>query len=765
MIRFKNFTIRNGGCITEADMPLDNQGLVLIQGVNKDEGGSNGSGKSTLFDLLAYTATGRTGKKSGNASVVKNELLNLKYPHNFHTQLIFDHKGIEYEIDNYRAHKDRGTRIEIWEDGEDKTPTTRLDDVQATVLRKLGFTPDEFYGQMYLSQQYSHALVHGTPSQKKKFLSMYFGLESIDLVYKVSQKTLNGIVIPNEAELLDLLESVQQQLAAMLPENIIQDNKTAADQRRLELQQRIIDLRFIVEQQKKAKLVEEQGKEWEFKVAGLNVTFTTQAMQTELALCANQVQALSKELQRLTELSTITKQLEQLGISTNQSYQEIRQQVVEHEQNITKATELAEKLRIRQSKEGELARLPKSDKSLKEISMELMQAQLEAKTYTASLNTLASEISKLSFKGTKCPTCLRPITEEEHQQMLSTRQHDHAQLQDAVNEILRQVAELQKLSTAKEQAMLLEYEIGSLPDGDYQTVVTEVQTLRATKQSLQKLADDLVKVTALQDRLATLEIERDPTINVPEFQIKEAITASNNRANVVKQAREWLLQNGQTKFDMHALSLAQSELGIVEQQFTEANESAVEAARLLGQRQNYLKQVADIERILAKNSEEKRRKRILEVVNVTINKIKASKLSEATNMLTGVLPHYISQLFPAGNVKVYTPEDENEFDLFLDKGEQQIPLYMVSGGEAKRVALAIFFAFAKMGTKNSNILMLDEADKDLDPAGREACYEILQDLKVPSIFLTSHSTDQQKIKKYDQIWRVEKENHTSRLYR
>ena len=50
---FKSFRAENAGCIQEAEMPLEDQGLVCIQGQNLDEGDSNGSGKTTLFELLA----------------------------------------------------------------------------------------------------------------------------------------------------------------------------------------------------------------------------------------------------------------------------------------------------------------------------------------------------------------------------------------------------------------------------------------------------------------------------------------------------------------------------------------------------------------------------------------------------------------------------------------------------------------------------------------------------------------------------------------
>lgn len=763
-INFKNFAVRNGGCILEADMPLENQGLVLIQGVNNDEGGSNGSGKSTLFDLLASSATGRTGKSVGNKNLKKNDLLNLKNPKNFHTQLTFEKEGSEYIINTYRAHKDFGTRIEILIDGVDETPTTKLDDVQNTVSKILGFTPDEFYGQIYLSQQYSHALVHGTPAEKRKYLSLYFGLDSVDLMFDISKKRLNSIQIPNEAELIDLRDSVDQQLQLIPLEELVICAKQEAESLRQTSQQRLLELRYIIDNQQKAKKVEEQSKSWEVNLASLNVAFTLKDMQAQETSDGVKLESLKTEVKRLTELQEIESQLAGLGVTTELSYQEIRNQVSSYEKIIQAKTEDLSKVRIRTEKEKELAKLPKSDKDWRTLSLELTQVQREAKQYSNNLATLASEIQKLSFQGTSCPTCLRSITEEEHKNMLTTRQHAHQELKPVVEELLVNISNLQVLTQAKEKSLLIESEMVGLPAGDLDLIKAELSTLENTKRNLQQLADTLVRATSLQDRKAKLE-EANPQLNISLLDIKPSITNLTERVFTIKRAREWLLQNGQIKFDMTALGLAQEELEIVEKQFTQANESALEQARLLTTRQQLSKQLTDVARILAKNSEEKRRKRILEVIHVTVNNVKKMQLKKATEVLTSVLPHYITQLFPESGVKVYTPEEASEFDLFLDKGDQHIPLYASSGGQAKRVALAIFFAFSQMGTKSSNILMTDEIFKDLDPKGREACYEVLRDLKVPSIFITSHDNDLQAKNKYDQIWQMVMHNDVSKLYR
>jgi energy-coupling factor transporter ATP-binding protein EcfA2 len=761
-IIYKNFSVLNGGCISQATMPLENQGLVLIQGVNKDEGGSNGSGKSTLFDLLANTCTGRTGKMSGSKYLKKNDLLNIKNPKNFHTQLVFQKGSSEYIINNYRAHDEHKTGIEIIVDGIDETPTIGIDKVQAKVSTILGLTPDEFYGQIYLSQQYTHALVHGTPSEKSKYLSLYFGLDSINLLTTLTKKRVESIVIPNERELIDLKDSVQQQLDSISDEASMLSKLQIIDKDRKESQARVLELRFIIENQNKAKIVEEQSKEWESKLAKMNLTFTVPELKKQEAIVAGIVEIYTTDLRRMIELEKVELELSNLGVAADTSYQEVRKEIEIQEAAIQAKSEELVKLERRKVLENEFNSLPKSDKDWKTLSLELSQKEKEIKVYQKNLNTLKVEIDKLSFKGKECPTCLRPIAEEEHQNLLSSREHKHTNLQPIVDELLKDIEDVKLLTNAKEKQLLIEADLTDLPEGDPNRTKLEIQSTKTTKQKLQLLADSLVRSSSLQDRALRLRQE-DANLGKTQEELRDSLNNLNNKLTVIKTAKEWLLSNGQVKFDMVALGLATEEIQLREEQLSNLIEESLRLNKSLTIRNQLNKQLADVNAILSRNSIEKNRKRILEVINVTVADIRKQKLKQATEALSSILPYYIKQLFPQGDVRVSTPDNGSDFDLFLDKGNQQISLYAASGGQAKRVVLAIFFAFSQIGSKGSNILLGDEIFKDLDPRGREATYDIIRDLKIPSIFITSHDNDLDQKNRYDQVWRVVMENDTSVL--
>ena len=74
MVRFKKVEMENFTAIKEAKLDLENQGLVLIEGVNKsnDSFDSNGSAKSSLLSSITYALYGKTEKGLSSDDVVNN---------------------------------------------------------------------------------------------------------------------------------------------------------------------------------------------------------------------------------------------------------------------------------------------------------------------------------------------------------------------------------------------------------------------------------------------------------------------------------------------------------------------------------------------------------------------------------------------------------------------------------------------------------------------------------------------------------------------
>ena len=62
-IKFKHIYIENFMSIEQGSLELNNQGYVLINGINNnptDASNSNGSGKSSIIEAVVYALTGET---------------------------------------------------------------------------------------------------------------------------------------------------------------------------------------------------------------------------------------------------------------------------------------------------------------------------------------------------------------------------------------------------------------------------------------------------------------------------------------------------------------------------------------------------------------------------------------------------------------------------------------------------------------------------------------------------------------------------------
>lgn len=753
MLKLLGFEAQNAGCISSAQIPLDNQGLTLVHGVNHDSGDSNGSGKSMLLDLLAYTLTGKTGRGGK-----KNDLLNLKHPKNYFTAAEFERLGNLYRVEHYRAHKEQGTCVKLFENGVNISPTTKLDDVQSLALRKLGFAANEFFGQIYMCQSYTHALVNGTPAEKRKYLSMYFGLDPLDEALTITKKRLNGVVIPNESELQELIDTARSQLAIIPDFDTLLAGCNEHEQDRDKYQARILELKLQESEQIKAKAVAEKATEIELALSKIGISFEVNFLRSWCNDASAEISELLTEYTAAKERDVLQKQLALHDVDTSLSYADIRKQITHLENKIPEYTEQVKALESRNKLEKQLAGTPVVTESLKTLAVTLRLKTVEVSRYAATVSTIKTELGKLaSIDGAKCPTCLRDIDAHEHEALQEKRESDLKILSACISDLNSEIERLQIDVGHKEQAMVLESQISTLPQGDLAQTKATLESWVESRQSLQQLADALVEISSLQDRLQALPETRDT------YEIKNILDKKKELYKEVNSYREWLLQNGAVKFEPEILALVVDELAGVEQRHKKAVETLFGLKEQKASRINLEKQIASVEAILAKNHREKQRRHVLEVMHLSLGKIKTTKLKQASDMLTSVLPFYISQMFPRGDVQIRAPESEDEWDLYLEKGGQQIPLFMVSGGQGKRVALAIFFAFAKIGAKNSNILILDEPMRDLDPLGRGAVMEIIQDLAIPSVFVTTHDIDLQDRSLYNQVWTMEMKNDLSVL--
>jgi DNA repair exonuclease SbcCD ATPase subunit len=754
--RFKRFRVKNALSFVTADMPLDEQGLVLIRGENLDEGGSNGAGKSTLFELLAHLLYGKLTKT--DRRIKKSDLLNAHNPKDFMVRLDLASDGEDFQVDQFRAHTKRGTGISITKGGIPVTPDDPRE-AQKAVSDLVGLTWNEYLGRVYLSQRHTHMMIDGTPAQKREYLSRCFGWDTLDVMVKETTKRLNAIPLPDETHLKSLLEGVEQDLISLGDENELQEGFDTLSRRQTELQQKLVDLKVELSKQESAKAADDDRRRWA----------KTLSSKFELEMDLEQVKA--EVRRRRKSVSSIRD-----GLTSARKRQSLEEKLRAEGDLPEFSEDVAGKLEALSKKLSRLERdLPgverreRLSKQLKGLAEESdSQDVLEARTekWRAKLNdvqsrlsAIKSEVTKLRGVGDVCYTCLRPIEAHEKEEMLREREEDLSRLREMVTKAQEALDHYsQRLSLLQKRTELVS-QLEGLPDGSSTELQDVIEGLRKEQTKIQRLSAQMGRVQALKEQLSEL-----PEAAGPVEDMEALLEKQESKLETLEEAYQWLLQYGDLQFDPHALQRAHGAVNSFSTQLEELNQKLLTTQEKLTRHRSLKKQKADLQKTLNASSEEKQRHRVLRYLTVTIEELKKMSLRESTQLLSNVLPLYLNQLFPDGSIKLGVTDDSDGFDLMFNKGGRSIPLTLISGGQAKRVGIAIVFSFAKMGRNTTNLLICDEPFRDLDQNGREACFELLRDFDMGTILVTSHDQDMNAPKKYDQVWTVRMLNHTSRLY-
>lgn len=201
-LHLENFLI-----MSKADVNLDNKGLILIVGENKDDtsANSNGSGKSTIVDALCWclygtTARGISGDDVVNRTNKENCFVSVK---------IQDGENL-YEITRYRKHNTYKNNVKVIVNGSDLTkPSTNETD--KLIVSLLGITEEIFKVTVYCGQEAIPYLPAMTDKQIKELIENAAGLTELQKAYevvKVNKLNHSGAVLT----LKDKVQTLKQEI-------------------------------------------------------------------------------------------------------------------------------------------------------------------------------------------------------------------------------------------------------------------------------------------------------------------------------------------------------------------------------------------------------------------------------------------------------------------------------------------------------------------------------------------------------------------------
>lgn len=185
--------IENFLTIGHAEISLDNKGLVLIQGDNRDDPStvSNGAGKSSVPDAISWCLYGITARGVSGDSVVNNTVGN-----NCRVTVTVTDGDVKYEIRRHRKHKSGKNALMVdkyvadsfgvWtHEGNLTKGTDKL--TQDVVDKIMGCSHEVFCAAIYAGQENMPDIPQMTDKQLKVLVEEGAGIDRLQQAYEVAK--------------------------------------------------------------------------------------------------------------------------------------------------------------------------------------------------------------------------------------------------------------------------------------------------------------------------------------------------------------------------------------------------------------------------------------------------------------------------------------------------------------------------------------------------------------------------------------------------
>lgn len=175
---FKLFIVENAYTFVGVnEIPLDATGLVSVTGLNRDSRtiSSNGTGKTTIWKCFLKLFYGRKVSKREKPSDAYNpEVWNYRLECHFHKD------GHDYIARECKKHSEYEDGLHVFRDGKPWGVKNNPEMLRKELQGVLNRSYEEFIGTIIWRQNNDHALIDGTPAERSKWISDFFGLNVYD---------------------------------------------------------------------------------------------------------------------------------------------------------------------------------------------------------------------------------------------------------------------------------------------------------------------------------------------------------------------------------------------------------------------------------------------------------------------------------------------------------------------------------------------------------------------------------------------------------
>ena len=311
---FKNIKLHNFLSMGDAELDLDNNGYVLVSGINNNKADlalSNGSGKTTCFEGIFYALTGETIRGS-------KDVKNIHTEDGCVVDLSFEVDGKDFRILRSKDSKQWKTTVKLWVDGKDVSGKG-VRDTNALIQQYLPDLNSNLIGSVIImGQGLPHRFSNNTPSGRKEVLEK---LSKSDFMIEDLKNKISARKTFLQTELRKYEDLV---LADTSKQRVLTSQKEKAE---LELSSvKSEDLQRFIEDKKR---LEDEIAQLEAEISALD----EKPLSDELEICNNSLRALSKDKwdamnavdkNHEQEISSLSTEIQQLQTSATLLLSEIK---------------------------------------------------------------------------------------------------------------------------------------------------------------------------------------------------------------------------------------------------------------------------------------------------------------------------------------------------------------------------------------------------------------------------------------------------------
>lgn len=773
---FKKLYIKNALMFKkEIEIPLSNQGIISVIGINKDANGSNGAGKSTLFDILRAVHLGSSadGRKDIDFLSNKGES-SIGYTARYGND--------EFEITKNRGDKTFGNNTIILKNGESVGFKKDNNATKKSIYQEFVKIPEAVWDNcVILRTDKAHTLIRGTPSERIEFISNLCSLNCYDEINKVLKEKLNEV--SNEIDSLReneaLLADVSNTLSNLKSKKEIEKEVTNKSNEVKELKDSI---------NKKENKLKKNEKINEASSSIINILEKIGNSESNSKKDSSKLQEKEQELDALrNRLKKINEELVYY-----KTYNELKNNPIGEKGDIEylndKFNKLSSKLNKLEPKIRENIKYKEIKKQIKKIKdLGIDEEKLNAKEKELNQNKIQLEILShvVGHNFCKCPICGSTLDSK-------SISLDKKDIENKYKKVLEKI---QYIEDDKLKINKLKFLNKEIQNYSYTEDVEEkINILESKKEKVEHKLNEAIKFKEYQKKLLSIKEKLSCDESFLKHKKDELEEKQNelikyidnlkfiitNKKEIEKLEEKYNIDKAQaeTIFDETSELISKLNISITNKQnsLNEKNKELGKLEEALDNINNLLRKKEKLEESLENLPKLKKRKEFVSnlCVAYSTNGLKAKKINAILEAMKVRLKEYTAVLFSEKDIDFDIKADNNRFSIMCirkDEEGKEVCRYDVrslSGGEKARFVLAIVFALDDITSPSMkvNFKVLDEIDAKLDSIGKQILIErfipMLRE-KTSTLFIVSHDTEVRDADIYDAKLIVKKKNITSTI--